>query len=201
MGYAIDKLIFGPDDVDLSRSPLAGALDVETHVLGAFNPGLARLPNGNLMMMVRVAEALSEPMRDGHIHAIRWSGDDASPYVLDAWPLDFVDTADPRKFILRGGGWRTMALTSLSWLLPIELSSDGLSLVDVHYDRIIAPAGSFQCYGVEDARISRIGCGNKLRLPPMVMSLGLSRRASSRRAVTSTVKLIGSTGAGCVTTP
>ena len=30
--------------------------------MGAFNPGLARLPNGNLLLMVRVAEALKEPV-------------------------------------------------------------------------------------------------------------------------------------------
>ena len=75
--------------------------------------------------------------------------------MLDAWPLDHVDTADPRKFLLRGGGWKVMALTSLSWLLPVELTPDGLEIVAIHYDKAIAPQGSCQCYGVEDARISR----------------------------------------------
>ena len=60
-----DYLIFHPTDVDLRRSPLRRSLDAPTHVLGAFNPGLARLPNDNLLMMVRVAEALSEPVVDG----------------------------------------------------------------------------------------------------------------------------------------
>ena len=60
--FPIDKLVLTPDDVDLSRSPLAG-LDAETYVLGAFNPGFTRLPNGNLMLMVRVAEALREPVK------------------------------------------------------------------------------------------------------------------------------------------
>ena len=50
-----DALVFTPDDVDLSRSPLAGKIDAETYVLGAFNPGMTRLPNGNLLLMVRVA--------------------------------------------------------------------------------------------------------------------------------------------------
>ncbi len=55
-----DHLIFSPDDVDLSRSPLRNELKEEdTYVLGAFNPGLCRLPNGNLMNMVRLAEPLS----------------------------------------------------------------------------------------------------------------------------------------------
>ncbi|WP_156397461.1 MULTISPECIES: glycosidase [unclassified Sphingomonas] len=154
----VDKLVLVPDDIDLRRSPLAGHLDAETYVLGAFNPGLTRLANGNLLMMVRVAEALRHPIRDNHVHAIRRTDEDgAGRYVLDAWPLEHADTADPRKFMLRGGGWKVMALTSLSWLLPVELRPDGLEVVAIHYDKAVAPAYSFQCYGVEDARISRIG--------------------------------------------
>jgi predicted GH43/DUF377 family glycosyl hydrolase len=149
-----DALVFTPDDVDLARSPLAGKIDAETYVLGAFNPGMTRLRNGNLLLMVRVAEALRQPIRDGDIHAIRWAEDG---YHLDAWPLALVDTADPRKFLMRGGGWKVLALTSLSWLLPVELDAEGRSVVAVHYDRAIAPAAPYQCYGVEDARISRVG--------------------------------------------
>lgn len=153
-GFAVDRLVFGPDDIDLSRSPLAGHIPAETFVLGAFNPALTRLPNGNLAIFVRVAEALRQPIFDGHIHAIRWH---EGKFVLDAWPLDLVDTSDPRKFLIRGGRWKVMALTSLSWILPVELTPDGLEIVTVHYDKAIAPQGSFQCYGVEDARVSKVG--------------------------------------------
>lgn len=155
--FPIDKLVFAPTDVDLSRSPLAEGMaraGVETYVLGAFNPGLTRLPSGNLLMMVRVAEALRTPIADGHVHSIRW--DEARGYVIDAWPLELADTADPRQFRLHGGGWKIQALTSLSWLLPVELGPDGTEVHAVHYDKAIAPQGSFQCYGVEDARISRV---------------------------------------------
>jgi predicted GH43/DUF377 family glycosyl hydrolase len=148
-----DALVFGPDDVDLSRSPLAGQLDAETYVLGAFNPGMTRLANGNLLLMVRVAEALRHPIRDQQIHAIRWNG---AGYVLDAWPLSLVDTSDPRKFMMRGGGWKVMALTSLSWLLPVELDPTGKRVEEVHYGHAIAPRAAYQCYGVEDARISHV---------------------------------------------
>lgn len=154
MEFDVDRLVFGPDDVDLARSPLAGHFDAETFVLGAFNPGLTRLANGNLLMMVRVAEALRQPIHDGHVHCIRWAD---GTYRLDAWPLEMCDTADPRKFIVRGGSWRVMALTSLSWLLPVELTPDGLAIVAIHYDQAVAPHADFQCYGVEDARISRDG--------------------------------------------
>ena len=57
--FPFDELVFCPDDVDLSRSPMAGQIDAETFVLGAFNPGLGKLPNGNLLMMVRIADRLT----------------------------------------------------------------------------------------------------------------------------------------------
>ena len=157
MNYPVDTLILVPDDIDLTRSPLAGQLAEETYVLGAFNPGLTRLPNGNLLMMVRVAEALRTPIRDNEIRSIRWTDEDgAGRFVLDAWPVDRTDTADPRKFTLRSGGWKIMALTSLSWLLPVELAPDGTQRIAIHYDKAIVPAYSFQCYGIEDPRISRV---------------------------------------------
>jgi predicted GH43/DUF377 family glycosyl hydrolase len=148
-----DRLIFRPLDVDLTRSPLRRSLDARTHVLGAFNPGLARLPGGNLLLMVRVAEALSEPVVDGHVRAIRWTPDG---YVLDRHPLGGVNMSDPRQFSLRHGPHRLLALTSLSWLLPVELTPDGREIVAVHYDRAIEPSASYQEYGVEDARISKV---------------------------------------------
>lgn len=152
--FPFDRLVFTPFMVDLDRSPLAGHFGAETYVLGAFNPGMTVLPNGNILLMVRVAEALRHPIKDGKVHAIRWHG---GGYVIDAWPVDLVDTSDPRKFMLHGGGWKVMALTSLSWLLPVEMSPDGLNVIAVHYDKAIAPDGTYQCYGIEDARISRMG--------------------------------------------
>ena len=153
-----DLLIFGPGDVDLSRSPLRPSLpaDEPTFVLGAFNPGLTRLPDGDLLLMVRVAEALAEPARDGAARTIRWTPDG---YVLDAFPLAAVDMSDPRQFELKrpgGLGARQLGLTSLSWLLPVRLAPDGRSVKAVMYERAIAPAASYQAYGVEDARVSRV---------------------------------------------
>jgi beta-1,2-mannobiose phosphorylase / 1,2-beta-oligomannan phosphorylase len=148
-----DYLVFRPLDVDLSRSPLRRSLDAKTHVLGAFNPGLARLPNGNLLLMVRVAEALDEPVVDGDVRTIRWTPDG---YVLDHHPRASMSMSDPRQFSRLEGAYRLLGLTSLSWLLPVELTSDGREIVSAHYDRAIEPAASYQEYGVEDARISKI---------------------------------------------
>ena len=148
-----DYLIFGPADVDLTRSPLRRGIAEPTFVLGAFNPALTRLPGGNLLLMVRVAEALGEPVRDGHARAIRWT---PQGYVLDAHAVEAIDMSDPRFFTIRGRAYPQVGLTSLSWLLPVELTPDGRGIVAVHYERAIEPCAAYQDYGLEDPRISLI---------------------------------------------
>jgi predicted GH43/DUF377 family glycosyl hydrolase len=153
--FNIDKIILTPYDIDLSYSPLRKQLGVKTYVLGAFNPGMTKLPNGNLIIMVRIAEALQHPVNEANISAIRW--DEKKGYVLDDYNLDQVDTSDPRKFIIKEFMPNPVfALTSSSWLLPVELSANGSEIIRIHYDKIIAPQKGYQEYGVEDARISCI---------------------------------------------
>jgi beta-1,2-mannobiose phosphorylase / 1,2-beta-oligomannan phosphorylase len=149
-----DHLIFKPDDVDLSRSPMRISLLEKTYVLGAFNPGLCRLPNGNLLVMVRVAEALSNSVVKEKVRCIRWTRE--NKYVMDEWPLSEVDMQDPRKFKIRAYRFPVYALTSLSWLLPVELNEDGSSIRQIHYEKIISPENMNQEYGIEDPRISVI---------------------------------------------
>ena len=149
-----DCLIFTPDDVDLSFSPLRKSLNEKTFVLGAFNPALSRLPSGNLMMIVRVAEALSNPVRDDRAYSIRWG--EEKNYIAEGWPLADVDMKDPRKFKINAYRFPVFALTSISWLLPVELNKDGSEIKQIHYDKIISPQFTSQEYGIEDPRISLI---------------------------------------------
>ncbi len=148
-----DQLIFSPSDVDLSFSPLRNGLKEETYVLGTFNPGLCKLPSGNLLIMVRVAEALSNAVVGDKVHCIRWK---ENGYLTDGWPLHEVTMNDPRKFRINYYGFPVYALTSLSWLLPVELNEDGSSVLKIHYDKIISPEFASQEYGIEDPRISFI---------------------------------------------
>src|SRR5688572_24277089 len=106
-----DSLIFTPDEIDLSFSPLRKNLNEKTYVLGAFNPALCRLPSGNLMMMVRVAEALSNPVAGDRVFTIRWDAE--KNYLAEAWPLTEVDMKDPRKFRINGYTFPVYALTSI----------------------------------------------------------------------------------------
>jgi predicted GH43/DUF377 family glycosyl hydrolase len=154
MSFDVDRLVFTPADVDLSRSPLRPSISAETYVLGAFNPGFTRLPDGDLLMMVRVAEALRTPIVGEHIHTIRWC--DEGVYRLDPHALTGVETSDPRVFKMKEQGHKVLGLTSLSWQLPVQLTPDGLQVRAVHYDKAIAPTREYQEYGIEDARISQV---------------------------------------------
>jgi predicted GH43/DUF377 family glycosyl hydrolase len=105
-------------------------------------------------MMVRVAEALKEPVVDNKVYCIRW--DQEKGYIADAWPLEEINMKDPRKFRINAYSFPVYALTSLSWLLPVELKPDGSEVVHIHYDKIISPLSTSQEYGIEDPRISFI---------------------------------------------
>ncbi len=153
--FSIDKIIIKPEDIDLRFSPLRKDILEKTYVLGAFNPGMTRLPKGGIILMLRIAEALEKPVLDDKIRSIRW--DLKRAYVLDEYDLDDVNITDPRSFTLKKHfPIQVDALTSISWLLPVELNSDGQEIIHIHYDKIISPTESYQEYGIEDARISCI---------------------------------------------
>jgi len=153
--YLNDLIIFTPDDIPVNRRPIHNNTGLDTFILGTFNPGLTRLPNGNLLLIIRVAESIREPIKEGKFRFIRWSPDKG--YVIEEHPTYQLDTSDPRKFrFLEYDHLKVFGLTSFSWLLPVELSPDGLRIINIHYDKIIEPLTSYQEYGIEDPRISRI---------------------------------------------
>ena len=153
--YTDDKIVFTPLDVNLEYSPLRSGITEKTFVLGAFNPGATRLPNGNILLMVRIAESLQNAIRSNQFRIIRW--DPLAGYLLDAYSLNDVDTSDPRKILLKEfKSHNVYALTSISWLLPVELDACGLNVIKIHYEKAIQPANINQEYGIEDARIAKI---------------------------------------------
>ncbi len=152
----LDKIVFEPRDIDLSFSPLRKGIDRETYVLGAFNPGLTRLPNGNMLLMVRVAEALKEIIHKDKSFVIRKPV--GSDFIIEEYDSSNFYTDDPRKYLSKVYKHaKIYALTSYSWLLPVEFSEDGTEIIKIHYDKILQPETSYQEYGIEDARITKIG--------------------------------------------
>ena len=86
---------------------------------------------------------------------IRWTHE--NKYIIDKYPINEIDTSDPRKYKLQKFKHaKVYGLTSFSWLLPVELTADGLNIIKIHYDKIIEPSETYQEYGIEDARITKI---------------------------------------------
>ncbi|MCD6440995.1 MAG: glycosidase [Candidatus Marinimicrobia bacterium] len=151
-----DKIILSPKEIDIQLCPIHQKTGLETYILGAFNPALTRLSNGNLLLMARIAESLKEPIKDQKFRMIRWHPVDK--YIIEEHSAEHLDTRDPRKFrFLEHAFVKVYGLTSFSWLLPVETTPDGLSIIRIHYDKIIAPRTSYQEYGIEDPRITQIG--------------------------------------------
>ena len=73
-----DKIVFSPKDIPESFRPIGKKLGKKTHILATFNPGVTRLANGNVLLMVRVAEALTNPIKGNKIGSIRWDKNKAN---------------------------------------------------------------------------------------------------------------------------
>ncbi|TKJ16989.1 glycosidase [Candidatus Woesearchaeota archaeon B3_Woes] len=151
-----DKIVFGPDYVSIDFCPVAKDTGQETFLLGTFNPGMTRLKNGNVLLMIRMAETLKGFKGKDVVYTPRMDLK-KKKFVLDTYPRKHVKFSDPRHFdIKQPNGETAIRLTSVSWLLPVEMSPDGMKVVKIHYTKAILPEKVYQEYGIEDPRITKI---------------------------------------------
>lgn len=137
-------------------NPLLTIGDVRPHsddyeVIGVFNPGVT-VKDGKVLLLLRVAER----MRDRGDNILRVPRFSAARGCVET--LEF-DRSDPDcdfldcRVVKRRNGEKY--LTSMSYFLPAT-SEDGTHFT-IDYDRMILPSNMYEAYGIEDARIVRIG--------------------------------------------
>ncbi len=129
-----------PADVQPSHDAL--------EVVSVFNPGVADLGD-DVVLLVRVAERVRSP-REGWFALPRWVPGEG--LVIDELAADTVNADDPRVIIMPDG---TARLTFISHLRVVRLKH-GRSVATID-DTLLQPATSYETYGVEDPRITRIG--------------------------------------------
>ena len=152
----LDRIIFSPDDIKEEFKSVDKDIAQKTEIIGTFNPGMTKLPNGNILLMVRVAEALKEWKTKESILSPRFDVK-SNKFVIDTYPIKKVTLNDPRLFLIRQeNGITALRLTSLSWLLPVELNPDDMKVVEVHHDKKIVPTRMIEEMGLEDPRITLI---------------------------------------------
>jgi predicted GH43/DUF377 family glycosyl hydrolase len=140
-----EKIILSPEDI----SPL----NPDFKVIGTFNPGATRYGD-EIILLVRVAEAPPES-KSGKIFSPRvaWKNGEIQ-WLVDQFNNDCVDDSDPRKFQLPDGRLR---LRFISHLRLVRLSPDGADVREISILPDLLPQKSWEEFGIEDARITKIG--------------------------------------------
>ncbi len=136
-----EKRLIRPEDLRPLRD--------DWEVIGAFNPGAAEVGK-EIVLLARVAEQPRE-RREGYTGLPRWDSE-LGPIV--EWVKDeALEVIDPRKVRRKEDG--LLRLTFLSHLRVIR-SRDGRT-VDNFEGARFEPQASWEEFGVEDPRITRIG--------------------------------------------
>jgi len=123
--------------------------DDRLEIVGTFNPGAVTV-KGEVVLLVRVAECAREK-RDGYTALPRWDTNDG--LAIDWIPNEELVFVDPRVVEVKATG--TIRITSVSHLAVIR-SKDG-RVLDAVADTRFMPRESYETFGVEDPRITRIG--------------------------------------------
>lgn len=131
--------LIGPDDVPPSREDL--------EVVSVFNPGAARLADGSVILLARIAERVRE-VRPGYVGLPRWQA--GSGVVIDWAPEDQVDRLDARVVRRKADG--LVRLTFLSHLRVVRCG-DGRKAAGLG-PGVFSPATPLEEFGVEDPRLT-----------------------------------------------
>lgn len=140
-----EKIILSPSDLN--------SLCPDFRIIGVFNPGVVRF-NEDILLLVRVVEQPTTTDA-GRLHSPRaiWPGGKLE-WVLDTFPANGADTHDPRLFRLPDGNVR---LRYISHLRLVHLNADCTQIKDIQILPDLLPREKWEEFGIEDARISKIG--------------------------------------------
>ncbi|PIZ83035.1 hypothetical protein COX97_01855 [Candidatus Pacearchaeota archaeon CG_4_10_14_0_2_um_filter_05_32_18] len=123
-------------------------------ILGVFNPGAVRLPNGKIMMYVRISEE-GIKHKDGKIFMC--------PIVTSKNKYGVEYKKILEEEILKTGRWNEVYLKNGTCILPhishlrrVILNENGFDIEKIEQKPIFAGMPKESDYGVEDPRISEI---------------------------------------------
>ncbi len=133
------RLLLRPEDLPPTRD--------DFEVVGAFNPGAVRTADGEVVLLVRVAERPRD-RRPGFTGLPRW--DVADGLTIDWTPDAELDPIDPRVVRRKADG--LVRLTFISHLRVVRCG-DGRSVREVT-DVAFRPGSEVEEFGVEDPRIT-----------------------------------------------
>ena len=141
-----EAVLVRPEDVKPSNKKL--------EVVGTFNPGAARLKNGNIVLYVRVVEKLIEDESENFYYSPRCTGVNKCNVVVDKFNKKNTESKSDVDIVFKDG---TKRLTFISHLRRIILDVSGLSVRSIDKHPSFGGITEDGELGVEDARITKFG--------------------------------------------
>ena len=121
-------------------------------VFGTFNPGAARLPNGDILLYVRVGEMLKKWEDSKHCYSPRFVSNTKYELTLDKFKKEKIqDINPPYSFYFKDG---TLRLTYVSHLRRVLLDKSGLKVKKIEQKPSFYGTAGDGEFGVEDGRIT-----------------------------------------------
>lgn len=141
-----EDLLLAPSDI----KPTSNAFEI----LGVLNPAVIRLPDGNILMYVRVLERLIKREDEKYFYSPRMVGKDEFKIKIDKFPKDKVDDNSDMDMLFKDG---TKRLTFISHLRRVLLDKSGFKILNIEKEPAFFGTTEDGELGVEDPRITKIG--------------------------------------------
>jgi beta-1,2-mannobiose phosphorylase / 1,2-beta-oligomannan phosphorylase len=123
-------------------------------VIGTVNPGAARLPNGDIVLYIRVIEKLIKTEDKKYVYSPRYIGKNKFKIKIDRFSKDKITGNSDLDFGFKDD---TKRLTFISHLRRIILDKDGFTIKSIAKKPSFFGVSWDGELGVEDPRITKIG--------------------------------------------
>lgn len=140
-----EKVLITPSQIEPS-SP-------DFKVLGTFNPGATRLPNGDIVLYVRVMEKLITSEDKNYIYSPRMIGKNKFKIKLDKFDKKLVERESELDFVFKD---ETKRLTFISHFRRVILDKTGFNIKSIDSKPTFYGLEWDGELGVEDSRITKI---------------------------------------------
>ncbi|MDE1848850.1 MAG: hypothetical protein KGH55_02360 [Nanoarchaeota archaeon] len=143
-----EALLVSPSDVKPTSNKFS--------VIGTFNPGAARLSNGNIVLYVRVAEKLKNEASEDekHYYAPRCVGEKACKIHFDRFKREEAQSKSDSDIVFKD---ETKRLLFISHFRRVILDKGGFSVKSIDRKPSFTGLSTNGELGVEDPRIVKIG--------------------------------------------
>ncbi len=140
-----ESIILSPKDVKPSSK--------EFEVIGVLNPGAVRLPNGKIMMYVRVIEKLKKIQDNKHFFSPRMIGKEKFKIKIDKFKKETISSNTEYDFNFKDG---TKRLTFISHFRRVILDKSGFKIISIDKKPSFFGTAEDGELGIEDPRITMI---------------------------------------------